>query len=185
MELCMVPGFVLLHTTQTVSQTSQQCSISCCQQFMPPCPTVGISLCQKQWDLSRVWGMSELHHLDGKGSSFSLIMGRDFISWFHPRSPCNKAKTFCCGLPACRVFQRNSMFRLRWGNHHGPLWTSKKHLQGLDSLPCLSPADLPAGPSCSSSSQTSAFPGQHLQLAPLECGLHGPTGQGRAVEMWH
>lgn len=51
MELCVMPGFVL-HTTQAVSQTSQQCSISCCQCFMPPCPTVGsLSPCQKQWDL--------------------------------------------------------------------------------------------------------------------------------------
>lgn len=51
MGLCMMPGFVLLHTTQAVSQTSQQHSISCCQHFVPPCPAVGISPCQKQWDV--------------------------------------------------------------------------------------------------------------------------------------
>lgn len=51
--------------------------------------------------------------------------------------------------------------------------------------PCLSPEDMPAGPSSSSSSQTCAFPGQRFQLAPLDCCLHGPGGQGSAVEMWH
>lgn len=71
------------------SQTSQQRSISCCKHFMPPCPAAGISSCQRQWDLSRV-GDVRTPSLAGKGASFSLIMGRDFISWFHPRSPCNK-----------------------------------------------------------------------------------------------
>lgn len=51
--------------------------------------------------------------------------------------------------------------------------------------PCLSPEDMPAGSSSSSSSQTCAFPGQRFQLAPLDCCLHGPGGQGSAVEMWH
>lgn len=69
-------------------------TMSHCWDLSPPVRSSGT--------FSRVWGMSELHHLAAKGASFSLITGRDFISWFHPRSPCNKAKTLCCGLPACR-----------------------------------------------------------------------------------
>lgn len=78
MELCMVPDFVLLHTPQTVSQTSQPSSISCCQHFMPPYPAVGISPCQKQGDLFQGVGNVRAPSLGWQGCSFLPNHGERF-----------------------------------------------------------------------------------------------------------